>query len=106
MGLLPTGHPTDTFDIPGFGKLEGSLVDTVNPCLFIRAADVGLTGKEVKKADFAPGKLELLEAIRKEVFRVLGKPYVERDAVPFVAFTAPPTDYVDHLTGDTIHQFL
>ena len=103
MGLLPTGHPTDTFDIPGFGKLEGSLVDTVNPCLFIRAADVGLTGKEVKKADFAPGKLELLETIRKEVFRVLGKPYVERDAVPFVAFTAPPTDYVDHLTGDTIH---
>ena len=23
--------------------------------------------------------------------------------MPFVAFTAPPTDYVDHLTGDTIH---
>ena len=36
-GLLPTGNAKDVFDVPGFGKLEGSLIDTVNPCLFIRA---------------------------------------------------------------------
>ncbi len=103
-GLLPTGNPIDTFDIPGFGKLEGSLVDTVNPCLFVRASDLGLTGKEVKKTDFAPGKLELLETIRREAaFKALGKPYAERDAVPFVAFVAGPADYTSHLTGETIH---
>lgn len=74
MGLLPTGHPTDAFDIPRLRQVGGLPGGHGEPCLFIRAADVGLTGKEVKKADFAPGKLELLETIRKEVFRVLGKP--------------------------------
>ena len=43
-GLLPTGHATDVIDVPGFGKLEGSLVDVVNPCFFVRAADLGFRG--------------------------------------------------------------
>ena len=101
-GLLPTGNPIDTFNIPGLGKLEGSLVDTVNPCLFIRAADIGLTGKEVKKSDFREGQLELLETIRVEAFKAIGKLYNVKDAVPFVAFAASPADYVDHLTGETV----
>lgn len=102
MGLLPTGKPVDVFDIPGFGKLEASLVDVVNPCLFIRASDVGLYGTEVKKGDFPAGKLELLEEIRKAAFSALGKPYVEKDAVPFLVFVAEPKDYINHLTGETI----
>ena len=101
-GLLPTGNPLDVFDIPGFGKLEGSLVDVVNPCLFIRADAVGLKGTEVKKTDFAAGQLELLETIRKVTFETIGKPYAEKDAVPFLAFVSEPTDYTNHLTGETV----
>lgn len=102
-GLLPTGHVRDVLDVPGVGRIEGTLVDAVNPCFFIRAEDLGLRGDEVKKTDFAEGKLQELELIRKEVFRVLGKPYNEKDAVPFVAFVTSPRDYENHLTHETIH---
>ena len=101
-GLLPTGHVKDILDVPGVGRIEGSLVDVVNPCFFIRARDVGLRGDEVKKADFPAGKLEQLETIRREVFRLLDKEYVEKDAVPFLAFVAGPMDYENHLTHERI----
>lgn len=101
-GLLPTGHLKDTVTVDGLGTIEGSLIDVVNPCFFIRAADVGLRGNEVKNSDFADGKLEQLEAIRKEVFGLLGKPYNQKDAVPFLAFVAESFDYTNHLTGETI----
>ena len=41
-------------DLVGFGvgKIEGSLVDVVNPCFFIRASDLGLNGDEVLDSDF------------------------------------------------------
>lgn len=101
-GLLPTGNVRDTIDVPGVGKIEGSLVDAVNPCFFIKAADVGLRGDEVKDEDFPAGKLDELEAIRKEVFALLGKEYNQKDAVPFLAFINKPVDYVNHLTKGTV----
>ena len=101
-GLLPTGNLVDTVDVEGFGPVSGSLVDVVNPCFFVRAADIGLRGDEVKAEDFAPGMLELLEKIRSKVFELLEKPYNQKDAVPFLAFVSPPFDYTNHLTGKTI----
>lgn len=101
-GLLPTGNVRDILDVPGVGRIEGSLVDVVNPCFFIKADDVGLRGDEVKDEDFAPGKLDALEAIRKEVFALLGKEYNPKDAVPFLAFLKEPIDYVNHLTKETV----
>lgn len=101
-GLLPTGHVKDVIDVPGLGKIEGSLVDAVNPCFFVRAADLGLRGDEVKNTDFGEGKLAQLEAVRKEVFRQIDKPYNEKDAVPFLAFVKEPMDYENHLTHETI----
>lgn len=101
-GLLPTGRVKDTIHVPGLGEIEGSLVDVVNPCFFIRANDIGLRGDEVKPQDFAQGKLQQLEEIRKAVFALLDKPYAEKDAVPFVAFVAPPMDYTNHLTHEKI----
>jgi len=102
QGLLPTGNAVDILDVPGVGKVRGTLVDAVNPCFFIRADEFGLRGDEAAKSDFAEGKLQQLEAVRKEVFRVLGKPYNENDAVPFVTFVSPPMDCTNRLTGETI----
>ena len=103
-GLLPTGNVKDTLDVPGLGKITGSIVDVTNPCFFVKAEDLGLKGDEVKKTDFSPGKLEELEKIRKEVFNILGKPYVEKEAVPFLAFITEPMDYTNHLTGEIIKK--
>lgn len=101
-GLLPTGRVRDTLKVPGLGVVEGSLVDAVNPCFFIRASDVGLRGDEVKNEDFAPDMLDKLEAIRKGVFALLEKEYNPRDAVPFLAFVERPMDYTNHLSGETV----
>ncbi len=101
-GLLPTGNVRDIIDVPGVGRIEGTLVDAVNPCFFVRAEDLGLRGDEVKSTDFAEGKLKELELIRKEVFNLLDKPYDEQDAVPFVAFVTKPKEYTNHLTKETI----
>lgn len=44
--LLPTGNVRDTLDVPGVGKIEVSMIDAANPCVFVRARDVGLSGTE------------------------------------------------------------
>ena len=101
-GLLPTGNMKDKVYVEGLGEIEGSLVDVVNPCFFIRASDLGLRGDEAKSGDFSQGKLEQLEEIRRQVFALLDKPYNAKDAVPFLAFVSEPFDYKNMLTGDII----
>ena len=44
--LLPTGNVRDTLDVPGVGKIAVSMIDAANPCVFVRARDVGLSGTE------------------------------------------------------------
>lgn len=71
--LLPTGNAIDTLDIPGFKKIEASLVDATNPLVIIRAEDVGMTGKELpENIDSDTHLLELLERIRGEAAVKLG----------------------------------
>lgn len=63
--LLPTGNAVDVLDVPGYKKIEVSLVDATNPLVFIRAEDVGMTGKELPNdIDSDQDLLELLEKIR------------------------------------------
>lgn len=63
--LLPTGNAVDTIFIPGFGHIEASFVDSSNPLVFIRAKDIGMTGKELPdEIDSNTQLMELLERIR------------------------------------------
>jgi 2-methylaconitate cis-trans-isomerase PrpF len=102
---LPTGKAVDTLDIPGFGKLEASLLDLVNPCIFVRAADVGMKGDE-KPVDVDGNRefMELIDKIRVAAVEAMGfsKDWAPQNPVPFVIFVSPPRDYTDHLTGRQI----
>jgi 2-methylaconitate isomerase len=63
--LLPTGHPVDLLDIPGLGKVEASMVDAANPCVFVAAAALGKDGSEMPEAlESDPVFLDRMEAIR------------------------------------------
>jgi 2-methylaconitate isomerase len=64
--LLPTGQPTDRLDVPGMGPVEVSLVDAANACVFVRARDLGLAGRELpEELERDPALLERLQSIRR-----------------------------------------
>ena len=94
--LLPTGRVRDVLEIPGIGAIEVSLIDAANACVFVRAADLGLTGTELPDAVEAdPALLARLETIRAHGSVAMGiAPTLEAArlirVVPFIAFVAPP----------------
>ena len=72
-GVLPTGNPVDHFDVPGLGRIEISVIDAANLCIFVRVEDVGIdpsTGVEELQANKA--LIDRLEAIRATVSRDIG----------------------------------
>ena len=107
--LLPTGNPVDVLDIPGFGKIEASLVDVANPMVFVRAKDLGLTGIETpQQVNSNPELLKTLESIRGAAAVIMGMAKDPAEALelvpafPMIAFVSPPQDYTDFTTGNPI----
>ena len=94
--LLPTGRAVDTLDIPGLGRIEASLVDAANPCVFVDARALDCTGIEMPDAIERNTELEArLEAIRRAASVAMGIA-TDLDAaarvmsVPKVAMVAAP----------------
>ncbi len=101
QGLLPTGNAADTLEIPGFGPVEVSIVDAANPLVFVKAADLGLTGRELPDAlNGDEKKLTLLETVRGMAAQRLGltedyrKSAWETPGIPKMTFVAEAADYV------------
>jgi hypothetical protein len=96
--LLPTGAVRQDLDVPGLGRIEATLVDAANACVFVRAADLGLSGTELPVAlEAVPGLLDRLAQIRRAASVAMGiAPDLEAAArivhVPFVGLIAPPQD--------------
>jgi 2-methylaconitate cis-trans-isomerase PrpF len=96
--LLPTGHASDMLDIPGLGPVEVSMVDAANPCVFVSAAVIGMSGRELPP-DLEKDSILLarLEAIRCQASVAMGlTPSMEAASatlsVPKVAMVAAPTN--------------
>lgn len=111
--LLPTGNPADVLEVPDFGRITVSIVDAANPLVFIKASDIGLTGKELPKdIDQNAVMLDLLERIRGVTAQLLGLVEDYRDSatltpgIPKMTFVAPPDDYSaadgSHISADQI----
>jgi 2-methylaconitate cis-trans-isomerase PrpF len=105
--LLPTGLVRETLDVPGVGRIEASLVDASNACVFVRAADLGLSGTEMptrieEDADLmrALGAIRLAASIRMGL-AADAQEAARRTAVPFVGFVAPPADWTT-LSGEGV----
>jgi 2-methylaconitate cis-trans-isomerase PrpF len=81
--LLPTGAARDVI-----GGIEASCVDATNPVVFVRAADLGLTGTEMPAAIDADRVLcSRLEALRGAAAERMGM--ARSAAVPKIALVAP-----------------
>ena len=108
--LLPTGNPIDIIETSA-GAIEVSIVDVANPCVFVRARDLGMTGQETpQEVNSNSELLALLEEIRSKATVIIGMaPDVatataKSPAFPMVAFVAPAADYIDFTTGKTISK--
>jgi 2-methylaconitate cis-trans-isomerase PrpF len=105
--LLPTGNVTDVLDVPGVGKLTVSMVDAANATVFVRAADLGLTGTEMP--DALEGNADIMKklgAIRAHAAVAMGitkttEEALKKGGVPFVGFVSPAQD-ATLLTGESI----
>jgi 2-methylaconitate isomerase len=105
--LLPTGKPAERLDVPGVGAIEVSMVDAANACVFVRAGDLGLTGRELpEELERDPDLLDRLQSIRRAASIAMGIAHDDAEArtvaaVPIIGFVAPPTDALT-LAGDPI----
>ncbi|MGE5525347.1 MAG: 2-methylaconitate cis-trans isomerase PrpF family protein [Rhodospirillaceae bacterium] len=105
--LLPTGNVSDKLDVPGYGSFTVSMIDAANAAVFVRAADLGLTGIEMPEAIEADAELmKKLAAIRVAASVAMGitrtpEEAAKRSAVPFVGFVSAAQD-ARTLTGDPI----
>nr|WP_246149835.1 PrpF domain-containing protein [Tritonibacter litoralis] len=102
--LLPTHQEMNNLALPSGETLPASLVDVTNPVVFVRAADLGMTGYEHPDALEADAVLmEKLETIRQvgAVAMGLAANTAETAAAnPKVAMVAPAAEFqsLDHTT--------
>ena len=103
--LLPTGHVRDTLDVPGVGRIEVSMIDAANPCVFVRASDVGLKGCEPPAEVEANSEvMRKFAAIRCTASVAMG---ITRDVAeaatrlsnPAIGYVGPPQDYTQSSGG-------
>ncbi|MCA1051148.1 3-methylitaconate isomerase [Priestia aryabhattai] len=96
--LLPTGNAIDLLQT-SIGTVKASIVDVGNPLVFVKAADIGLTGTELPH-EYTEKQLKLFEEIRSIAAEKSG--LAPRDkatklspAVPKMTIIAPPMDHRD-----------
>ena len=96
--LLPTGKVKELLEVPGLGRIEVSMVDAANACVFVRARDVGLTGVEMPaELEANSAAMEKLAAIRVAASVAMG---ITRNTAqaeqslsnPAIGFVAGPND--------------
>jgi probable AcnD-accessory protein PrpF len=106
--MFPTGNVVDALEVPGVGTLQATMITAGIPTVFVRAADVGLTGTELQPAiNESRERLAMFEAIRTAGALRMGLIKAPEDAAkrqhtPKVAFVAPAADYVAS-SGKAVH---
>jgi 2-methylaconitate cis-trans-isomerase PrpF len=90
--LLPTGRVLDDFD-----GIKASCVDVGNPCVFVRAADLGVDGTILPdEAEAHPDLVRKLEKIRRMAAVTMGLATDEAsvpEAAPKILMVSPPSSY-------------
>lgn len=99
---MPTGRATDRIALQDGRSIEVTLCDVANPCVFVAAAGLGLTGHELPdQIDANLALLETLKELRGHAAAMLGLcahwtlAEAESPALPLVVLVAPPADYLD-----------
>lgn len=99
-GLLPTGSSVDVLEVPDLGPVEVSIVDAANPLVFVRARDLGLSGRELPDYLAADGR-----EIKEEEIDLLSRMMSMQKAHPSYAMTgAMCTAAAAVIPGSVVNQ--
>lgn len=99
--LFPTGNKKETFDVPGYGSIEVSVIDCSNTIVFVRARDLGIQGTELTELNANKDVMEHIERIRGIAAQKCGFVTNWKDArtkstsLPKVSFISEPQNYID-----------
>lgn len=103
--LLPSGKVVDRLEVPGFGPVDVSLVDAANPCVFLDAASLGLSGIEMpEELERDTSAMARLHAIGAQASLVMGLCRTFESGfknMPLVGLVSPPRNSVT-LSGEVI----
>ncbi len=100
LPVLPTGQAVDQLSLPDGRLIEATLIRAGNPTVFIRAADLGLSGLETP-GEFKPSAVlaQALEHLRAQAAVRMGLAQTpeqasrEQPAIPKIAWLAPAQAY-------------
>ncbi|MGC1175242.1 2-methylaconitate cis-trans isomerase PrpF family protein [Polaromonas sp.] len=103
--LLSTGNVVDTVTLEDGRRIEVTVCDTANPCVFIAAASLDLSGSELPQTIAADaGLIETISEIQSKVGQQVGLYKDWRDVhlpgLPLAVLVAPPADFID-MNGTT-----
>ena len=97
--MFPTGNLVDELEVPGIGTFKATMIAAGIPTIFLNAADLGFSGKELQGDINGDEKiLTMFETIRAHGAIKMGlintvAEAASRQHTPKVAFVAPPEDY-------------
>lgn len=100
--MLPTGRARDRIALEDGRSLEVTLGDVANPCVFVRAADLGASGSALPPAiDADAALIASLRELRGKAAQAMGladdwrQAETSSPALPLVVLVAPPAAYAD-----------
>ena len=97
--LFPTGQLVDELDVPGVGRFKATMINAGIPTVFLEAAALGYTGKELQDdINGDPQALATFETIRAHAALRMGlistvEEAAQRQHTPKIAFVAPAAAY-------------
>jgi 2-methylaconitate cis-trans-isomerase PrpF len=98
--VLPTGRLVDRIALEDGRVIEATMGDVANPCVFVRAADVGATGSELPDdINASDALIATLRELRGKAAQAIGlcKDWREAESVspalPLAVMVAPPETY-------------
>lgn len=105
--LLPSGAVAEDLELAEFGKVQVSMIDVSNACVFVKAENIGLRGTELPaEIEGNPRVMALLDDIRLSASVRMGiatdrTAARKKTTIPYVAFVAPPAS-ASTLSGDML----
>lgn len=98
--LLPTGNVLDSVTLENGRCISVTICDTANPCVFIDAASLGLSGGELPEAIAnESGLIDTISEIQSKAGQLIGiyKDWraVPRPGLPLAVLIAAPADFKD-----------